>query len=133
VYSAVVEGLEYIEAKSEDKFPQLKALYTITEDGELQGRNIGQWLSFSPKSLFRMKAFFDAFGAEVSELVVDEDTLNVTSPDISGAVVQIKVLVQPHYLDKSRKVNKIEKAPVVSSTPAKPKAAGVRPGSRTVR
>lgn len=138
VYSAVVEGLDFIEAKDEDHYPQLKVTYTLTEDGELQGKKVSQWLSFSPKSTFWMKQFFDAFQVELSQLVVDEDTNVVTEPDLSDAVVTIKVLVVPHYQDRTRKVNKIDAAPVVKSvpgrkvTPAAEEKASVRPGRRVI-
>lgn len=121
VYAAVVESVEFVEAKDEEHYPQLKIVYTITEDGEYLGKKVSQWLSFSPKSTFWMKSFFDAFGItdSLSELVVDEDTQVVTKPNLEGSVVAIKVLVQPHYQDRTRKVNKIDTAPVVKSVAGK--------------
>lgn len=126
VYSAILEGMTYQEAQSEGKFPQLQVDYTLTEDGDFEGRKLSQWLSFSPKALlvprFGMKAFFDAFEVDIDELEIDEETGVVVNPELSGAVVEVKIQVQPHYQDRNRKVNKIEDAPVVHSVPDAPKA-----------
>jgi hypothetical protein len=121
VYSAVVEALSVVEAKDEDHFAQIKVDYTITEDGELQGKKISQWLSLSPKSAGFVKQFFDAFGLVPSALELDpEDGATVVSPYLEGSVVLIKVLVQRHYQDRDRKVNKLGAAPVVKSLPEQP-------------
>lgn len=151
-YSAVVEQLLYIEAKAEDKFPQIQVTYTLTEDGETQGRKLSQWLSFSPKALFRMKAWFDAFDVEIDELEIDEESGIITAPDLTGSTVEIKVGVEPSFKDKTQKVNRIDGAPLVHSVPeqrpvkktrvlprgasrdeAEDEAPPKKPGARTIR
>jgi hypothetical protein len=124
VYSAVVEALTVVEAKDEDHFAQIKVDYTITEDGELQGKKISQWLSLSPKSAGFVKQFFDAFGLVPAALELDpEDGETVVNPYLEGSVVLIKVTVQRHYQDRDRKVNKLGAAPVVKSLPEQPSDA----------
>lgn len=143
VYDAVVEQVVYNEPADDSKLASLQAQYTLTEEGDLQGRVISQWVSIpdsdkqSQNKLFgtasRYKQFFAAFGFDPNqELAVDEDTGTVTDPAFSGAVVQIKIAVEPHYLERDRKVNKINTAPVVVQQTAAPKR-GVRAGGRVVR
>jgi hypothetical protein len=137
VYSTVVEQLEIIPRKDEEHFRQLKVDYTITEDNELQGKKISRWVSLSPKSLGFLKQWLDpyvdqldpqtqeAFAAEGFE--VDPDTAetdedgNVSGvilwPNFEGSVALVKVTVERHYQDRTRKVNKVAPADVVKSVP----------------
>lgn len=139
VYSAVVEKLVYSEPREAGKFAQLRCQYTITE-GEHEGSPQSQWLSFSPKpgAVSRMKAFFEAFGDDVMAELEDggietDEEGNVTSPDIIGTAVEIKVGVEPKWGDPEKTVNKIDDAPVVIGSAAKkaaPKAGTGRAGGR---
>lgn len=91
-YEAVIEKIEYREAKEKGKFPYLNVEYTITE-GEFEGRKVWEILSWSPKALFRMRDFFAAAGYEDEEydLDVDEDSNILLEPDLTGEAVVLTV------------------------------------------
>ena len=126
VYSAVFEKMSYLEAKNEDwnktgkGAPQLQVNWVLVEEGELEGTTLTQWLSFSRKARDRMLSFFEAFGADFDEFEIDaEDETTVVTPMLEGAVCDIKVTKEPHYLDKNRKVNKVDGAPFVKKAARK--------------
>lgn len=137
VYSTVVEQFEIIARKDEDHFRQLKVDYTITEDNEFQGKKQSRWVSLSPKSLGFVKQFLDPYVEKLDEQTaaqfaqegfeVDPDTAetdedgNVSGvvlwPNFEGSVALVKILVERHYQDRTRKVNKLAPADVVKSVP----------------
>lgn len=123
VYGAVVEKLTYRPELDADESPDgnpksasISVEYTVTEPEDMVGRKLWQNLYFTPKALFRMKAFFDAFDAEMAELEVDEETGLVLSPDLSGTAVEVKARVDG-WGGSDR--NKIDQAPVVIGSAAK--------------
>ena len=114
VYAAVIENLKYrpeVDAKeSRDgkaKSAQIAVEYTITEKGDFEGEKLWQNLYMTPKSMHRVKDFFDAFGEDYKELVVDEETGIVLEPDLSGLAVEIKTFIDGKW------GNKIDEPPVV--------------------
>lgn len=126
VYPAVVEKLTYRPAKKAEESPDGKAKvasisveYSVT-DPEFEGRKLWQNLYFSQGALFRMKAFFDAFGASADELKVDEETGLVLEPDLGGTAVEVKTFIDG-YGGTDR--NKIDAPPVVIGSAAKKVAA----------
>lgn len=127
VYSAVLEQMFWHEQKEGQKADQIEVKYTITEDDESKGTKLSQYLSFSPKALFRMRDFFEVFDADIDEIVlddVDEGKALILEPDLSGTPVEIKVTKEKHYQDKTRWVNKIDGPPRLIET--KRKAASKR-------
>lgn len=125
VYAAVIENLKYrpeVDAKEsrdgKPKSAQIAVEYTITEEGDFQGEKLWQNLHMTPKAMFRVKDFFDAFGEDYAELVVDEETGIVLEPDLSGTAVEIKTFIDGKW------GNKVDEAPVVlSKSRAKRKAS----------
>ena len=137
VYSTVVEQFEIIPRKDEEHFRQLKVDYTITEDNEFQGKKISRWVSLSPKSLGFLKQFLDPYTAVLDPdtqaqfaaegFEVDPDSAEtdedgnisgvVLWPNFEGSVALVKVTVERHYQDRTRKVNKVAPADLVKSVP----------------
>ncbi len=132
VYSAVIEKLVYKpESRKDDgstKAPNIRVEYTLTEP-EYEGRKISQWLYLSEKAMFRAKAWFDAVDSDVSELVLDDETLDdgisrlVVEPDLSGTAVEVKIKRVPKYGDPEKDDNKVDDPPVLLGSKAKAKAA----------
>lgn len=148
VYSAVLEQMLWLEKQEHQKADQIQVKYTITEDDETKGTKMSQYLSFSPKALFRMRDFFDAFGADVEELVLDEADEGVAvilEPDLVGTPVELKITKERHYQDRKRWVNKVDAAqPLKSAKKAAPsrrtrdedeedESPAKRRGGRTIR
>lgn len=116
VYAAVIENLKYRPevdaAESRDgkaKSAQIAVEYTITEPGDFQGEKLWQNLHLTEKAMFRAARFFEAFGEEFDELVVDEETGIVLEPDLSGIAVEVKTFIDGQW------GNKIDEPPVVIS------------------
>lgn len=96
-YLAEIEKVTYREPREEGKFPQLQVLYAVI-DGDHVGRKQSEFLSLSPKAAFRLKKWFNKFGlGDVDNLDVDDETNELTEPDVIGARVIFKV-----YEDKPK-------------------------------
>lgn len=73
------------------KFAQLQCTYLVI-DGDFINRQQSEWLSFSPKALFRMKRWFNKFGlGDIPDLGFDEDTDELIDPDLVGLKVVFAV------------------------------------------
>jgi hypothetical protein len=91
-YEGQIDKVEWRPAREKGKFPQLMVTYTVI-DGEQVGRKTSEFLSLSPKADFRLKAWFNKFGlGELETFDYDEDTNQVTEPDLVGIRVVFKVL-----------------------------------------
>ncbi len=99
-------------SSEEGKFGQLRAVYTVIDEGPLLGKTATEFLSLSPKAAFRIAAFLNAFGFELDDDFVfetDDEDVEVVEPDVIGAQVIFKVA--------DRKINKGPRAgEVISST-----------------
>lgn len=83
-YYAEIAKITYRAAKSADKHPQMMVSYLVI-DGDHVGRTQNEFLSFSPKALFRMKRWFNKFGlGDIPELNFDDDTDELQEPDLYG-------------------------------------------------
>ena len=118
VYAAVIENLKYRPEVAKDesrdgkaKSAQIAVEYTITGPGDYEGEKLWQNLYMTEKSMYRVKAFFDAFDEEYAELVVDEESGIVLEPDLSGIAVEIKTFIDGQW------GNKIDEPPVVMAQP----------------
>lgn len=89
-YDVVISGAEYRVAQEEGKYDYINLELTITEDGEFENRKLWTILSFSPKSLFKMRDTFENLGIyeEGAELEIDYDDeaepMVVTEPELVG-------------------------------------------------
>lgn len=85
-YSCIIEEVRYVEPQSDDKYPYLNLMLTVTEDGEYNNRKLWKIWSLSPKALFRMKQDLENLGYDVDEIEIDydEDTMLVLEPELSG-------------------------------------------------
>lgn len=96
-YLADIEKIELQPTTKEGKFDQLKVTYVVV-DGELLGRKQSEWLSLSPKALFRLKKWFAKFGVpDTDDLEVDDETNLLLEPDLVATRVIFKV-----YNDRPR-------------------------------
>lgn len=90
-YEAEVDKITWRDAKEKGKFPQFMVTYSVV-DGDHLGRKSTEWLSLSPKAAFRLKKWFAKFGEGDSDnLEVDDDTNELTEPDLVGVRVIFKV------------------------------------------
>lgn len=86
-YLGEINKITYREAKEAGKFPQMMVGYTVI-DGDQINRSSNEFLSFSPKALFRLKRWFMKFGlGDIPELVFDEDSDELNDPDLYGSQV----------------------------------------------
>lgn len=86
-YYAEIAKITYREASAAGKFPQMMASYLVI-DGDHVGRTQSEFLSFSPKALFRMKRWFNKFGlGDIPELDFDDETSELNDPDLYGSRV----------------------------------------------
>lgn len=90
-YLAQIDGLVHKPTDDPDKFDQIMVKYQVI-DGELLGKTATEWLSLSPKAAFRLAKWFGKFGIELEEdtLESDDDTLDITNPDLVGLQVIIR-------------------------------------------
>lgn len=90
-YLGEIEKVTYLNAREQGKFPQLRVQYLVI-DGDLTGRRQSQFLSLSPNAAGFLKAFFEKFGlGDAENFVVDDETEELTDPDIVGYQVIFKV------------------------------------------
>jgi len=90
-YLGQIDKMVYQEAKEAGKFASVRVTYAVIEDGPELGRKQSEFLSFSPKALWRMKRWFAKFGlADLPTFDVDEATLDILEPDLIGIQVIFK-------------------------------------------
>lgn len=94
-YLGEISKFRYREATEEGKFDQLMITYTVI-DGDLLGKTSTEFRSLSPKALGFVTSFFLKFGFEKADMVegfldYDDDTMDMTSPDIIGTRVIFQV------------------------------------------
>jgi hypothetical protein len=100
-YFGAISKMQYREAKEAGKFASLMVTYTVIseEEGQL-GRKMSEFLSFSPKALFRMKRWFAKFGlGDLPAFEVDDATGEILEPDLIDVQVIFKVTLDG---DRSR-------------------------------
>jgi hypothetical protein len=91
-YLGQIDKIGYREAKEQGKFASLMVTYTVIEEGDFLGRKQSEFLSFSPKALYRMKLWFAKFGlGDVPEFDVDDTTNELLEPDLVGVQVIFQV------------------------------------------
>lgn len=92
-YRAQVESMTFREAPDETKSDQISVQYVVTEDGEFLGRKAWTNLYLTPKALWRAKKWFGQMGLEdeALEYDYDDETGEVTEPDLVGVDVEIEI------------------------------------------
>lgn len=89
-YDGQIDKMEHRPPREAGKYPQLMVTYAVI-DGEHLGRKTSEFLSLSPKADFRLKRWFDKFGLGDLEVYdYDEETMQVTDPDLIGIRVVFK-------------------------------------------
>lgn len=97
-YSAIIAKGTYVEAASDDKYDYINVEFDLTEPGA-ENRKAWKVWSLSPKALWRMKQDMENLGFDTEEelnIDYDEDTMEVTEPEIAGMPCVI-VLTQRSY------------------------------------
>lgn len=86
-YLGEITKITYREAREAGKFAQMMVTYTVI-DGDHLNRIQSEFLSFSPKALFRLKRWFLKFGlGDIPNLDFDDETEELNDPDLYGTQV----------------------------------------------
>ncbi len=89
-YLGEITKVKLLAPRQAGKFAQLLISYLVI-DGDLTGRRQSQFLSLSPNAMGFVKDFFEKFGlGEIPDLVIDDDSEELTDPDLVGAQVIFK-------------------------------------------
>lgn len=128
-YGVVIEKAEYREATQEGKFDYINLTLKVTDEGEFKDRLVWMILSFSPKSLWRMKQVFENLNIispdEELEIDYDDETKLVTSPELVGVPGSAVVSVRQY---EGKDSNQVDALTASDDTPQKstPKGRGKR-------
>ena len=129
-YECVVAKTEYREATEEGKFDYINVELEVTESG-FEQRKLWTNMSFSPKALWMTKENFEALGVyeEQMEVEYDEDTMEVTYPEMTGLPVKAVVSVGQYNNRPTNNVDRLipidsPKAGAKKASPAKKPAGG---------
>jgi len=136
-YECVVVKAEYTEAAEEGKYDYIRLELDVVEGG-FEGKKLWTYLSFSPKALWMTKENFEALGVfeEQMEVDYDEDSMEVTEPELIGLPVVAVVDKKPYEGRESNNVLRLidsgsPKAGAKKSTAAKPKAGATAAKGKT--
>lgn len=132
-YPVYVEQVELKQSQHSD-YPYLNYTLVVSE-GEYANRKLFMISSLSPKALWRAKAVFQSLGVyqEQMDLNVDDDTNQLLSPDLVGAVA-LAIVGQEVY--EGRVQNRVQdlvpldsynEAPGATPVPATPATPAPRP------
>jgi hypothetical protein len=119
-YYGELEAVIYKPASQQGKFPQLQARYIVL-DGEQLGRRQSEWLSLSPKALFRLKAWLIKFGVGDNDEVIinDESPDDPLTPDLTGSKVVFMVFQDPKDASRIRtELQSVEETTFRDAVPA---------------
>lgn len=127
-YYGSIDKVEFRAANDPSKSDQLMVTYLVI-DGDHTGRKSSEFLSFSPKAVFRMKRWFDKFGLadDLESLDIDDDTNLLMDPDLVGVNVVFRVRKDGQYQGEDRIRTELvevvdEPAPAPAPAPRKAKA-----------
>ncbi len=99
-YLGEITKIKLLPPRQAGKFAQLLISYVVI-DGDLLNRRQSQFMSLSPNAMGFVKDFFEKFGlGEIPDLIIDDDSEELTDPDLVGAKVIFKVA--PDSKDASR-------------------------------
>lgn len=108
-YSVVIEKAEYKEASQEGKYDYINLTLKITDEGEYKDRLLWMIMSFSPKSLWRMKQVFENLNiispdAEL-DIEYDDESKLVTTPELVGVPGTATVSIRQYEGKDSNQVD----------------------------
>ncbi|HEY4230924.1 MAG TPA: hypothetical protein VGO79_12205 [Thermoanaerobaculia bacterium] len=90
-YLGEIVKITLLPPRQAGKFAQLLISYLVI-DGDLVGRRQSQFMSLSPNAMGFVKGFFAKFGlGEIPNLIVDDDSNELTEPDLYGSKVIFRV------------------------------------------
>ncbi len=101
-YLGEIARIKLLPPRQAGKFAQLIVTYLVI-DGDHTGQRQSQFLSLSPNAMGFVKDFFTKFGlGEIPELVIDDDSEELTDPDLYGSKVIFKVAQDAKDKDRTR-------------------------------
>lgn len=90
-YLCEIQKVVHQEPKKEGSYPQLRIHYAVI-DGDNLGDRTTEWVSLSPNAAWRLKKWFMHFGYDdLENLEIDEDSEELTEPDLVGVRVIVEV------------------------------------------
>lgn len=140
-YLGEIAKIKLLPARQAGKFAQLIVTYLVI-DGSETGRRQSQFLSLSPNAMGFVKEFFAKFGlGELPELVIDDDTEELTDPDLYGSRVIFKVAQDSKDAERTRvslvsvEESSLVETPVSTVRPpaAKPDEAAAKAAAKAAR
>ncbi len=101
-YLGEIARIKLLPPRQAGKFAQLIVTYLVI-DGDHVGQRQSQFLSLSPNALGFVKDFFTKFGlGDIPELVIDDDSEELTDPDLYGSKVIFKVAQDAKDKERTR-------------------------------
>lgn len=101
-YLGEITKIKLLPPRQAGKFAQLMISYLVI-DGDAIGRRQSQFMSLSPNAMGFVKEFFEKFGlGEIPDLVIDDDTEELTDPDLYGSKVIFKVAADSKDASRTR-------------------------------
>ena len=102
-YDVICSGCEYLEAKAEGKYPQLKWEFKISEGKYAETAfPISYWTSLSPNARYYLQQFLEA----LTRKAWDQDNMTIDPKDMPGRTA-MAVIVHKPYTDKKTNQEKI--------------------------
>ena len=91
-YLGQISRMQYREPSTQGKFASIMVTYVVIEEGGNLGRKQSEWLSLSPKALWRMKKWMSKFGlSDLPEFDKNDETGDLIEPDLVDFRVIFKV------------------------------------------
>lgn len=101
-YLGEIARIKLLPPRQTGKYAQLIISYLVI-DGDHTGQRQSQFLSLSPNAMGFVKDFFSKFGlGEIPELVIDDDSEELTDPDLYGSKVIFKVALDAKDRERTR-------------------------------
>jgi len=126
-YLGEIAKIQYKEAREAGKFAQIMVTYVVI-DGVSITRKQSEWLSLSPKAVYRTKKWFAKFGCgdiTLTDESFDPDTDELIDPDLIG--VKVIFSVKPDGERVRTELTSVEDDMDGGSTPPPPPPARVQP------
>jgi len=96
-YLGEITKVTHREPTKPGKFAQMMVTYTVI-DGDSLGKRQSEFVSLSPQSLGFLKRWFMKFGlGDIPDLIFDDDTDELTDPDLLGYQVIFTVKTEGEF------------------------------------
>src|SRR6478735_1636379 len=128
-YLGEIVKIKLLPPRQAGKFAQLLVTYLVIDGDHLNQRQ-SQFLSLSPNAMGFVKDFFAKFGlGEIPNLVIDDDSEELTDPDLYGSKVIFKVAPDAKDATRTRvSLVSVEESTVSEDGPA-PARTAARPAA----